>query len=160
MFSSRAFKGRKAVICGSLAGAAVLTAGMVAAVPAKATSIDQYTGGGSRCGAVNSRWAFCLWYSQYMDGGVYGATGDVKTISGTFIDGGDGSAGVGQAVRNNAASAAMDVNSGTSYSCSAGAGGVFIWVYPNFTGNVDSLHDWYGGNLTSDLRNNEASVEC
>ena len=153
-----AFKGRRAAVCGSLAGAAILAAGIVTMAPAHATGIDQFDTGGSRCGAVNPNWAFCLWYSPNMDGGIWGSTGDISTISGNFGNGGDGTAGDGALVRNDAASAAMNVNSGQNYTCSRS--GVFIWVYPGYTGSYDSLNDWYGGNLTSGLRNNEASIQC
>ncbi len=161
MFSpARVLSRKKVALYGTLAGVAILTGGLAATAPAKATSINQFNTGGGRCGNYNSKYAFCLWYSPNMDGGVWGASGSVKTISATFANGGDGTSGVGDSVRNDAASAANNINAGVTYTCTPGVNGVFIWVYPSYTGSYDSLQEWYGGNLTSDLRNNEASVDC
>ncbi|MGW6915841.1 hypothetical protein ACWGB8_18800 [Kitasatospora sp. NPDC054939] len=57
-----------------------------------------------------------------------------------------GSAGYGQKVRNNAASVENATNSTLG-----------VWVYPWFYGDVNYVPGGRGGNLTPNLRNNEAS---
>ncbi len=151
MFSSVRGSGRrKAALWGGAAGAAVLIGSVCTAVPASAgTNIDSIKTGGSSCQSYKSNYAFCLWYSQNLKNGVWGATGNVSTISSTFANGGFGASGVGQSVRNNAASAAAS---------DSGYCNVNIWVSPGYVGASNTLGDWWGGNLNSSLRNNEASV--
>ncbi|MFJ3787091.1 hypothetical protein [Kitasatospora sp. NPDC090091] len=57
-----------------------------------------------------------------------------------------GSAGYGQKVRNNAASVE-----------NASSSTIGVWVYPWFYGDANYVPAGRGGNLTSNLRNNEAS---
>ena len=105
---------------------------------------------GSTCSSAGHQ--FCLWYAQGKGtgGAGWGSSGSVGTISGTFTIGGSGAAGYGQAVRNNAASM---TNATTN--CN-----VTTWYSPNYTGAFNWLSPDEGGNLTSNLRNNEASISA
>jgi hypothetical protein len=111
------------------------------------TNIDSWVPG-STC--HNAGHAFCLWYGQGKGtgGAGWGSSGSVSTISGTFTIGGSGQAGYGQPVRNDAGS----MTNATS-NCN-----VTTWVSPNYTGAFNWLSPNHGGNLTSNLRNNEASI--
>jgi hypothetical protein len=113
------------------------------------TNIDQWTPG-STCS--NAGFQFCLWYAQGQGtgGAGWGGRGSVGTISGTFTIGGSSQAGYGQSVRNNAASM-----TNVTSNCN-----VTVWVSPNYTGDFNWLHPDKAGNLTSNLRNNEASISA
>ncbi|WP_037857618.1 peptidase inhibitor family I36 protein [Streptomyces sp. NRRL S-340] len=102
-----------------------------------------------RCGTT-SPYFFCLYYSPGAEGAVWKSRSNaVRNLSGaTFYDDGYGSAGAGQPVRNNAASA-----ENASSACNVG-----IWYSPDYQGNSNWLSPGKGGNLTSYLRNNEASI--
>ncbi len=154
MFSSGRGLRRSRLTRAGAAGAAALAAGLlVAGVPtAKAGAstifIDQFNTGGSRCETdLGTTPSWCLWYSQNMDGGVLTHSYDISTLSENFGNGGYGTAGVGDPVRNDAAS--MGNNNG---------GCLYTYVSPGYVGNDNGLEGWYGGNLTSGLRNNEASI--
>ena len=91
--------------------AVVLLGVLMAVVPttvARASTtvtIDGYDTGGSRCYAdLQVTGAWCLWYSPDMDGGVLTHSYDIETLAEVFGNGGYGTAGVGDAVRNDAAS--------------------------------------------------------
>lgn len=136
------------------AGAAALVAGLLMAgmpdtkVAASTVFIDQFNTGGSRCAEdLQTTPAWCLWYSPNMDGGVLTHSYNIPTLAENFGNGGYGTAGVGDPVRNDAAS--MANNNG---SC------LYTYVYPGYVGNDDGLEAWYGGNLDANLRNNEASI--
>ncbi len=113
------------------------------------TNIDQWTPGNT---CSNAGFQFCLWYAQGQGtgGAGWGGRGSVGTISGTFTIGGSSQAGYGQAVRNNAASM-----TNVTSNCN-----VTVWVSPNYTGDFNWLHPDKAGNLTSNLRNNEASISA
>jgi Peptidase inhibitor family I36 len=113
------------------------------------TKIDSWVPG-STCSSAGHQ--FCLWYAQGKGtgGAGWGSSGSVGTISGTFTIGGSSQAGYGQAVRNNAAS----MTNATS-NCN-----VTVWVSPNYTGAFNWLSPDHGGNLTANLRNNEASISA
>lgn len=154
MFSSERGLNRSGLTRGLAAGAAALVAGLlVAGVPdtkagASTAFIDQFNTGGSRCYAdLQSTPSWCLWYSPNMDGGVLTHSYNISTLSENFGNGGYGTAGVGDPVRNDAAS--MANNNG---------GCLYTYVYPGYVGNADGLEGWYGGNLDANLRNNEASI--
>ncbi|MDK9498617.1 peptidase inhibitor family I36 protein [Streptomyces katrae] len=121
------------------AGAALIVTAAAASASASDVRIDQWRAD-SRCDN-DSPYFFCLWYSPNRQGGFWGSSKvAVPTLSGNFSD--------GHAIRNNAASA--DNGAGT---CD-----VRIWVYPNYVGDSNVLSGFYGGNLTPNLRNNEASM--
>lgn len=93
----------------------------------------------SRCN-YDTGYFFCLYYSPNHQGGMKGYnTTQVPTISGNFDD--------GHVIRNDAASMEDGVY------CDART-----WVYPNYNGDSNYVMGGYGGNLTSNLRNNEASI--
>jgi hypothetical protein len=115
-----------------------------AARPAASTNIDKGFEGESGCSA--GRWHYCLWYGQNIGEAMWGTNQqNVGTITARFFNDGTGA---GQAVRNNAASMADNTNN-----CN-----VTTWVYPNYTGAFNWLEPMWWGNLTSNLRNNEASI--
>jgi hypothetical protein len=112
---------------------------------ATGTLIDQGFEGETNCGI--SGWHYCLFYSPNTNGAWWGTNQqNVGTITATFPN--DHNPGAGQPVRNNAAS--MADNTGN---CN-----VTTWVYPNYTGDFNWLKPMWWGNLTSTLRNNEASI--
>jgi len=139
---------------GRLMACAALAAGSVAAgaTAASATSanISSWNTDSSpvRCGTT-SPYDFCLYYSPGAEGAVWKSTSAaVPNLSGhTFSNDGHGSAGAGQQVRNNAASAE------NATECNVG-----IWYSTDYSGNSDWLSPGKGGNLSSWLRNNEASI--
>lgn len=146
---------RSGLTRGVAAGVAALVAGLLmAGVPdtkagASTVFIDQFNTGGSRCAAdLHTTPAWCLWYSPNMDGGVLTHSYAIKTLTENFGNGGYGTAGVGDPVRNDAAS--MANNNG---SC------LYTYVSPGYVGADNGLEPWYGGNLTAGLRNNEASIQ-
>ncbi|MGW0766374.1 hypothetical protein [Streptomyces sp. NPDC002676] len=144
---------RIAARAGLVGAAAVMAvsglAGQASADSANISSWNTYSAP-VRCAAgTPTSYDFCLYYSQGAEGAVWGSHyAAVSNLSGaTFSDDGHGSAGAGQGVRNNAASAEV------ADPCNLG-----IWVYPGFTGNSNWLSPTRGGNLTSWMRNNEASI--
>lgn len=119
-------------------------AGLAGQASAQSANISNWTSTSS-CN-VNSAYYFCLYYSPNHTGGAWRSTSNaVSNLSGKTFSGG---AGDGQAVRNNAASA----ENGTY--CNVG-----IWYSPGYTGDSNWLSGNRGGNLTSWLRNNEASIK-
>lgn len=111
---------------------------------ATGTNIDKGFEGETGCGAA--RWHYCLFYSPNVATAMWGTNQqNFGTITATFPNNGTGA---GQPVRNNAAS--MADNTGN---CN-----VTTWVYPNYTGDFNWLEPMWWGNLTSTLRNNEASI--
>ena len=123
--------------------------GFVAPDSSSGTHITGWTPG-TTCSAAGHQ--FCLWYAQGQGtgGAGWGSSGSVGTISGTFTIGGSGAAGYGQAVRNNAASM-----TNVTTNCN-----VTTWYSPNYTGPYNWLSPDTGGNLTSTLHNNEASISA
>ena len=135
---------RLASRAGVIAAAAVLSLGGLAAqANASSAVIDGSGGWPSQSGCdVGSPNYFCLYYSPNHGGAVkhYAVTA-VYTISDYFP-------GTNDLVRNDAASA----DNGTY--CHVG-----IWVSPGYVGNSNWMNSGNrGGNLTSALRNNEASI--
>jgi hypothetical protein len=132
-----------------MAGAGLLTgAGQAQAASANISSWDTYSAP-VRCTSTQITVYYCLYYSQGANGAVWrGIETSTPTISGIFYDDGQGSAGVGQGVRNNAASA-----ENASLNCNVG-----IWVFPYYQGDSNWLSPGRGGNLSANLRNNEASI--
>jgi hypothetical protein len=111
---------------------------------ATGTNIDQAFEGESGCSAGG--WHYCLFYGQNISEAMWGTNQqNFGTIIATFPNNGTGA---GKSVRNDAAS--MADNTGN---CN-----VTTWVDPNFTGNFNWLEPMFWGNLTSGLRNNEASI--
>jgi hypothetical protein len=154
MFLSGRGLRRSGITRGAAAGAAALVAGLlIAGVPstkagASTVFIDQFNTGGSRCwNDLKTTPTWCLWYSPNMDGGVLTHSYDISTLSENFGNGGYGTAGVGLPVRNDAAS--MANNNGAC---------LYTYVYPGYVGDDNGLEPWWGGNLTANLRNNEASI--
>lgn len=140
---------RRLGIKGTVAGIAVaamaaLGAGLAASPASASGNIDQWQAYG--CHSYGDY--YCLWYSQYGQGAGWGSNAaQTSVISSTFGNIGGG-AGQGQPVRNNAAS----MSNGTLH-CH-----VTTWVYPQEQGAYNWLDAEWGGNLTSELRNNEASI--
>ncbi|MGW0766373.1 hypothetical protein [Streptomyces sp. NPDC002676] len=136
-----------------LVGAAAVMAmsGLAGQASADSANISSWNTDSSPARCTGS-YSFCLYYSPDAEGAMWATSSDaVSNLSGaTFHDDGHGSAGAGQGVRNNAASAE---NADNYAFCNVG-----IWVYPGFTGNSNWLSPGKGGNLTSWMRNNEASI--
>lgn len=141
-----------AAVLGTFLGAGAGTAPAMASThPATArpaatgTNIDQGFEGETSCGV--SGWRYCLFYSPNLTGAWWGSTQQrFGTITATYPF--DHNPGGGQPVRNNAASMADNTSN-----CN-----VTTWVYPNYTGSFNWLKPMWAGNLTSGLRNNEASI--
>jgi hypothetical protein len=99
--------------------------------------------------------AWCLYYRAYAEGAQYnhiGSSSEIRYASAggpTFRNGGAtrGSEGVGQQVRNNAAS----LNNRTDNRS------VSSFYSPNYSGNSDRVQDGWAGNLYY-TANNQASV--
>ncbi|MGC0331566.1 hypothetical protein RKD23_004556 [Streptomyces sp. SAI-170] len=131
-----------------LAAGGVLAAGVVGslatAVPAQAAMSDIC---GGRFGNE-----FCLYYNSYQKGGAAGATSDVANwdnFGGTgyplnFADWGLGTAGVGQHVKNNAASYANSAWSKTGAS----------YYNSNFSGAYDLAAPQTKGQLVNTYNEN------
>lgn len=139
---------RKAVV---VTAVTVLTAAGVGGLATQASAstganIDQYDS--SYC--QDSPYPYCLWYNSNGSGAGWGSEApETAPITGTFfLTNNAGSAGVGQKVRNNAASMA----NGTA-NCE-----VVTWYNGDETGNWNELDPDWGGNLTPALHNNEASI--
>jgi hypothetical protein len=137
-----------AVAALSLTGLGLSAAAASASAPA---NIDQYDS--AYC--QDSDWAICLWYHTGGAGAGWGgnpqpSSNDIINLTNQtfFITDNGGSAGVGDLVRNDAASA----GNGTD-NCI-----VAIWYSPNATGYEDYLEPNYGGDLITHVVNNEASV--
>ncbi|MGW5465467.1 hypothetical protein [Streptomyces sp. NPDC003996] len=127
-----------------MATAALALGGLAGHAEARSANISSWNSR-SDCD-VRSRYDLCLYYSPNAKNAAYRTTllkvGDL----GTKRFGGSG-AGYGQKVRNNAASA----QNGTV--CNVG-----IWYSTNYRGDSNWLSPHKGGNLTSWMRNNEASI--
>jgi hypothetical protein len=139
---------------GTFLGAGVMTASAMASTnpataarPDTSTNIDKGYEGESACAIAG--WKYCLFYLQNFNGAVWGTNQKtIGTITGTFSDEYPDVAGAGDPVRNDAASMADNTDN-----CN-----VTTWVYPNYTGAFNWLEPMWDGNLTSSLRNNEASI--
>jgi hypothetical protein len=138
-----------ALLCGTAGGFLIFTP------PASAstgTNVDYYAAGWADCDAYSFADLYCLWYSPGLINGVWGSTSSyTSTISGTFSNDSYGTGGVGEDVRNNAASMASWTD------CH-----VTTWVSPGREGDWNWVDVLWGGNLTSgsiQLRNNEASID-
>ena len=130
---------------GIMAAPAMGTTHPAVGLPATSTNIDQGYEGETNCSV--GRWHYCLWYSQNTNGAVWGTNQQrFGTIIATYPDGNP--AGGGKPVRNDAASMADNTSN-----CN-----VTTWVDPNYTGAFNWLEPYWWGNLTSNLRNNEASI--
>ena len=140
-----------AAVLGTFFGAGAITAPAMASThpattarPDTSTNIDKAFEGESGCSSGS--WAYCLWYGQNIGGAMWGTTQQrFGTIIATFPNNG---AGAGKPVRNDAASMADNTSD-----CN-----VTTWVDPNYTGAFNWLEPGWWGNLTSNLRNNEASI--
>ncbi|MFG2117513.1 hypothetical protein [Streptomyces sp. NPDC048710] len=133
MFLSK-FGRRAGVAAASAALALGVSAGQASATDTGVSSWPT----SSRCN--DQGYFFCLYYSPNHAGGMKGYYDiQVPTISGNFSD--------GHVIRNDAASMENPVY------CD-----VRTWVYPNYVGDSNYVIGGYGGNLTSRLRNNEASI--
>jgi hypothetical protein len=125
--------------------AAVMAAGSASADAAYNVS----TWGNAAC-----YYNLCLWYhdaGQGNGGAGFGTNGSIENLDGYtfFIDGSPNNDGLGQKVRNNAG----EITNGT-VSC------VDYAFYSNdYAGPSDYVTPEAGGDLTSGLHNNEASVE-
>ncbi|MFJ5777711.1 peptidase M23 [Streptomyces sp. NPDC093094] len=123
--------------------AAVGTLGVLAtAAPAQADSIPD-----SLCGGVVDS-DYCLWYNSGQKGGWTATYHDVANWGGDlpwrFTDGGEGTAGVGQVVKNNAASYANSHDSKTGVS----------YFNSNYAGAYDVAPPRDKGNLVNTYNNN------
>jgi hypothetical protein len=115
--------------------------------PNTSTNIDQGFEGETSCG--DSTWQYCLFYSTDTNGAIWGTDQKtIGTITATFSDKIPNEPGAGDPVRNDAASMANNT----------GDCNVTTWVNPGYTGAFNWLEPPYWGNLTSNLRNNEASI--
>lgn len=137
------------------AAAVLILAGSSAALaagPASATDYNVSTWNATSCG--NDGYYLCLWYrdaGQGQGGAGWGTRGNVSNLSGQnfFLAGSPNNDGLGQAVRNNAG----EISNGT-INCTD-----YTFYSPNYAGDGDYVYAGMGGNLTSGLHNNEASVE-
>ncbi|GLX49694.1 hypothetical protein Shyhy01_26440 [Streptomyces hygroscopicus subsp. hygroscopicus] len=135
-----------------IGSSAVLASGMaIGEASATSTNIDYWS---TSTAPVRCARAMCLYYSPGAEGAIWqnGLSGAYDLGYWSFYDdhapNSNSSAGAGQAVRNNAASAENG-----SVNCT-----MSIYVYPGGYGDVNVLDPGRGGNLTSGMRNNEASV--
>ncbi|MFJ4679150.1 hypothetical protein [Kitasatospora sp. NPDC088783] len=134
---------------GTIAAASLLTG--VGQASASSTTVNGWSTWSNpvRCKDSNGATVtMCLYYSPNAAGAfTMGYSMYDSTISETFWKTDYiGSAGYGQAVRNNAASVE-----------NAGYSTLGVWVSPWFTGDSNLIPGGRGGNLTPRLRNNEAS---
>jgi hypothetical protein len=130
---------------GAIAVPATASTRPATALPAVGTNIDQAFEGETNCNV--GRWHYCLWYSQNTNGAIWGTNQQrFGTIIATYPDG--GAPGAGKPVRNDAASMADNTSN-----CN-----VTTWVDRNYMGDFNWLEPMWWGNLTSSLRNNEASI--
>lgn len=143
---------KRAAAIGSTVALAAAGLGFVAAGPASATATNIDAWHATYC-LTESGDLYCLWYleGQGTGGAGWGSSAEgTSTIASTFnIDGNPDNDGYGQLVRNNAES----MSNGT-YDCD-----VRTYVSPGYQGNDDWLEPEEGGNLSSGLINNEASIE-
>ncbi|WP_052443345.1 hypothetical protein [Streptacidiphilus neutrinimicus] len=141
--------GRRVAMVGTTA--ALMVGVLAGEAGATSTNIDSWS---TSTAPVRCAKALCLYYSPNAEGAIWqngeAGAGDLGywSFANDNAPGSNSGAGAGQGVRNNAASAE---NGATN--CSMG-----IYVYPNSTGDSNVLDPGRGGNLTSNLRNNEASV--
>jgi hypothetical protein len=151
-----------AAVLGTFLGAGAMTAPAMAsthptvasthpattAQPATSTNIDSvyYNGDNGTFACKDNAWYYCLWYGPNYTGAEWGSqVSSYKTITATFPDNGTGE---GQPVRNNAASMG-DATAGCN---------VTTWFSPGFVGPFNWLEPGWAGNLTANLRDNEASI--
>ncbi|HEY9438575.1 MAG TPA: hypothetical protein VIS29_07970 [Streptomyces sp.] len=130
------------------AAVAAISAGAFALAPtagATSTNIDTWSSFWQPCGTY-----MCLYYSPNLDNASWTPTrtSDADLAGNKFADHGTGSSGAGQVVRNNAAS--MGNNTTNCH--------VATFYSTSFRGDANWLHAGHAGNLTSGLRNNEASI--
>jgi hypothetical protein len=130
---------------GAMAAPAMASTHPAAVRPAATgTNISYGFEGETGCGA--GRWHYCLFYGTNVGEAMWGTNQQTfSTITATYPHNGTGG---GKPVRNDAASMADNTST-----CN-----VTTWVYPNYTGDFNWLKPMYWGNLTSTLRNNEASI--
>ncbi|MYS20229.1 Peptidase inhibitor family I36 [Streptomyces sp. DvalAA-14] len=128
-------------------GVVALGGALVAPTTAGAASKDISDWNSSAACGPGSPFYFCLYYHTGATGGRFADSTDaeISDLTGYTFTGSDGD---GQQVRNNAASA----QNGSSL-CNVG-----IWYSKNFSGNSNWLKPGKGGNFTSYLANNEASI--
>ncbi|GIG92305.1 hypothetical protein [Plantactinospora endophytica] len=149
MNSISALRTRVAVLAAGAVAASGIAVGL--ASPAQAANIDTWSSFWQPCGTY-----LCLYYSPGLTNASWRPGGtSYSNLSGyTFSNGGTGTAGAGQAVRNNAASMGNH-----TANCN-----VTTWISPGFTGPYGDWRDnnWlspgHAGNLNGYLRNNEASI--
>ncbi|AKN75561.1 hypothetical protein QR97_26175 [Streptomyces sp. PBH53] len=127
-----------------MATAAMALGGLATHAEARSANISSWNSK-SDCNA-DSPYTFCLYYSPNAKNAPFRSKatkiGDLGTKKFT-----GSKPGGGQKVRNNAASA----QNGTG--CNVG-----IWYSPQYRGDSNWLAPLKGGNLTSWMRNNEASI--
>ena len=124
--------------------AAVMAAGSASADASY--NVDEW--GNAACG-----YDLCLWYhdaGQGNGGAGFGTGVGITNLDGYtfFLDGSPNNDGLGQRVRNNAG----EITNGT-YSCTD-----YAYYSNNYAGPSDYVLPGWGGDLTSGLHNNEASV--
>ncbi|MFI9152675.1 peptidase M23 [Streptomyces sp. NPDC053367] len=132
---------RTSALAAALAAAGTL--GMLAtAAPAQADTIPD-----GLCGGVIDV-DYCLWYNSNQLGGWTATYENIANWGGTypwrFTDGGQGTAGVGQVVKNNAASYANSHDSKTGLS----------YFNSNYAGAYDVAPPRDKGNLVNTYNNN------
>lgn len=133
----------------AVAGAVMLTGASQAS--AASSTIDRWSTWSSpvRCqDSSGTTVTVCLYYSANANGAFTKeySLQDGQISESFWATDQYGSAGYGQKVRNNAASAENATGSTLG-----------IWVYPYFYGDVNYLSGGQGGNFTWNLANNEAS---
>ena len=84
-------------------------------------------------------------------GAGFGTDGSIGNLDGYtfFLDGSPDNDGLGKLVRNDAG----EISNGSTY-CTD-----YAWFRNNYSGPSDVVDPNWGGNLSSDLHNNEASVQ-
>lgn len=144
-----------AAVLGTLLGASAAIAPAIAsthaaitAQPDASTNIDSvyFNGDNGVFACQDHDWYYCLWYSPNYTGAEWGSqVSSYKLITATFPDNG---LGEGQPVRDNAASMGN-----ATEGCN-----VTTFFKPGFAGPFNWLDPGWAGNLTSNLRDNEASI--
>ncbi|WP_143110818.1 hypothetical protein [Streptomyces sp. cf124] len=132
----------------------VVTAAALIGIAAPAASADTIINGTNhdRCGG-----GFCLFYNSNQQGASRQFSESVSSFANgsTFNRGGSGSAGYGQGVWNNAASASWWTTSSPCTGCTTiGYTHARVYFNSNYMGAWDQIDKGYGGNLRSTYNNN------
>ncbi|MEU2131241.1 hypothetical protein [Streptomyces sp. NPDC018352] len=142
----RAISLKRASMVGiAVAATSAATLALAPTAGATSTNIDTWSSFWQPCGTY-----MCLYYSPNLTNASWtpSGTSDSDLSDNTFKNHGTGSAGTDKVVRNNAAS--MGNNTVNCH--------VTTFYSPRFKGDSNWLHAGRAGNLTSGLRNNEASI--